>query len=176
MEYEHTDSFSRAAASCGKKVAMGSSVGVAGLALIATAIDNRAAIASAWRSLLWNISMGGNFWAAVVVCGVAMASCAWAVCTWEHLAQKHRAKRPLLAVAMAACVLWFVGYRAVQSTYVEFFDLTVYAMFAVVAVTIPALFVAAGIVVVAVELGERGRVPAEADAGQSPNNGRMESV
>ena len=129
-------SFSQTARACGIKVAISFLAIGSLLAVIGKAIEQREALsnslATTWGALLWAISLGGHFWGSVIVGCTALSVIAWSSCVSSKLPDEgeEKAKTGLLWVSVAAAVLWLFANRAMQTTFVNIDDLTVYRQIA----------------------------------------------
>lgn len=101
------------------------------------------ALSAAWGKLLFAISFGGNFWAAVII-GLAMiAIIGWACCVDNHLSKKNAAYSwPLIRIILASSPIWLLSFFAMQDTFHSISDLTIYGKVAVAFMTLPFLILA----------------------------------
>jgi hypothetical protein len=113
-------------------------------------------IYAAWDGALYLLSVGGSFWGAVSVGGVALSAAAWCGCVYikcEEINAAQSDRESLLKTFICAVVCWVMAFFALLSTYSQFAELSSYQGTALVIISLPwvvaaiAGFAAAGIIV-----------------------------
>lgn len=138
--------FSVAARACGLKIAIGAPLTVALLAILGKTIEEgetvRHVLSTAWHDLLWLFALGGNFWGAVTVGGLALSALAWIFCVHTQLPEsgEERGKSLLNLLSCIAVISWLLACFALPTTFATFKELTVYQVIAEFVMYAPLFF------------------------------------
>ncbi|HHW2631446.1 TPA: hypothetical protein ACUUA8_005261 [Pseudomonas aeruginosa] len=125
---------------CAKQLALIVTGSITALTLIAAAIDNREAIADGWRWTMWAVSMGGRFWAAAALAFLGLILGSWAGCVLCKLSEVSKDVDSLIGGLLATGgIAWILGCCALGYTFDSFSELSIYGMFAVFFLTLPAM-------------------------------------
>jgi hypothetical protein len=101
-------------------------------------VEIETALNAAWGKLLFAMSLGGNFWAAVIIGLTMITIIGWACCVDNHLSKQNTAYSwPLIRIILISGAIWLLSFFAMQQTFHSIRDLTTYGRIAAAFMTLP---------------------------------------